>query len=67
MYNFRRRIFCRFAKDTSCSVFSDGMCTPEELIKKIMTTENPFNCPHGRPTLIQISQLEIEKLFGRKK
>ncbi len=37
------------------------------LIQKIMSAENPFNCPHGRPTLIQISQTEIEKLFGRKK
>lgn len=39
----------------------------KELIKKIMAADNPFNCPHGRPTLIQITQNEIEKMFGRKK
>lgn len=47
----------------------DDLSYPEikELIKNIMDAENPFNCPHGRPTMIQIEQSEIEKLFGRKK
>ncbi len=47
----------------------DDLSYPEikELIKSIMDAENPFNCPHGRPTIIQIEQSEIEKLFGRKK
>lgn len=39
----------------------------KELINKIMSAENPFNCPHGRPVLIKISIGEIEKLFMRKK
>lgn len=47
----------------------DNLSYPEikELIKKIMQMQNPFNCPHGRPTFVEISKYEIEKLFGRKK
>lgn len=35
------------------------------LIEKILKLENPFNCPHGRPTIIKMSKYEIEKLFKR--
>ena len=36
-----------------------------ELIKELFTLDNPFNCPHGRPTMIKYTKDEIEKLFGR--
>lgn len=35
------------------------------LIKDLSECEEPFTCPHGRPTLINLSKKEIEKLFGR--
>lgn len=35
------------------------------LIEQILTLENPFNCPHGRPTIIKMTKYEIEKLFKR--
>lgn len=36
-----------------------------ELIKNIMQTDNPFNCPHGRPTVIKLSRVDLEKMFKR--
>lgn len=35
------------------------------LIEKLLLLENPFNCPHGRPTIIKMTKYEIEKLFKR--
>lgn len=36
-----------------------------ELIQELMQAENPYNCPHGRPTLIVMSKYEVEKKFKR--
>jgi len=38
----------------------------ERLISDLLQCELPYCCPHGRPTMIQISHLELEKKFGRK-
>lgn len=37
----------------------------EHLIDELLTLENPYNCPHGRPTIIAMSKTEIEKKFKR--
>lgn len=37
----------------------------EELIDELLTLENPYNCPHGRPTIISMSRTELEKKFKR--
>ena len=38
----------------------------ERLVSDLLRCELPYCCPHGRPTMIQISHLELEKKFGRK-
>jgi DNA mismatch repair protein MutL len=38
----------------------------EKLIRDLLDCELPYCCPHGRPTMIQISHTELEKKFGRK-
>jgi DNA mismatch repair protein MutL len=38
----------------------------EKLIRDLLDCELPYCCPHGRPTMIQISHMELEKKFGRK-
>lgn len=38
----------------------------EKLIRDLLECELPYCCPHGRPTMIQISHTELEKKFGRK-
>ncbi|HHW66870.1 DNA mismatch repair endonuclease MutL [Defluviitalea raffinosedens] len=35
------------------------------LIEELFTLENPYTCPHGRPTIISMSQYELEKKFKR--
>lgn len=37
----------------------------EALMEQLFTLENPFNCPHGRPTIISLTQYELEKKFKR--
>ncbi|MDE7157366.1 MAG: DNA mismatch repair endonuclease MutL [Lachnospiraceae bacterium] len=37
----------------------------EELIGQLLKLENPYHCPHGRPTIISMSKYEIEKKFKR--
>ena len=37
----------------------------ENLIKELLTLDNPYQCPHGRPTIISMSKYEIEKKFKR--
>jgi len=37
-----------------------------ELISQLERTENPRACAHGRPTMIHLTQGQLEKGFGRK-
>ena len=37
----------------------------DTLIDEMLSLDNPYNCPHGRPTMIAISQYELERKFKR--
>ena len=37
----------------------------EALIDELLELDNPYNCPHGRPTIISMTKYEIEKKFRR--
>ena len=50
------------------SVKGNSMMTKEEmeaLLDELLTLDNPYNCPHGRPTIISMSKYEIDKKFKR--
>ena len=37
----------------------------EELLKELCACDNPYNCPHGRPTIIKFSNYDLERMFKR--
>ncbi len=37
-----------------------------QLLKNMDACENPYSCPHGRPTIVQVSLSDMERLFKRK-
>lgn len=37
----------------------------DELLDEMMTLDNPYNCPHGRPTMISLTKTEVERKFKR--
>ena len=50
------------------SVKGNTHMTREEmsaLIDELLTLDNPYNCPHGRPTIVSMSKYEIDKKFKR--
>lgn len=60
----------RISKQIACkdSIKANHFVSIEEaygLIKQLNTCNNPYTCPHGRPTIIKITKTEIEKLFLR--
>ena len=61
----------KFLSTIACkaAVKANMKLDPKEIDKLVMEAlklENPFSCPHGRPTAIKMSKYEIERKFGRK-
>ncbi len=42
-----------------------SMTEAKALIKELLSLDNPYHCPHGRPTIIAVSRRELEKRFKR--
>ena len=64
--NYREEI----AKQISCKASiraHDSVSNLEilELVKELNKCENPYHCPHGRPTIIKFSKQELEEMFER--
>jgi DNA mismatch repair protein MutL len=63
-------IFERVTKSIACrsAVKAGADCSPsqmESLIKQLLRTQNPYTCPHGRPTMVSFNRQELDKLFKR--
>ncbi len=53
---------CKMAIKANTKITLEEM---EHLINDLRACDNPFNCPHGRPTLIYYTTYDLEKLFKR--
>ena len=53
---------CKSAVKGNHSMTIDEVCA---LLDELLTLDNPYHCPHGRPTIISMSKYEIEKKFKR--
>jgi DNA mismatch repair protein MutL len=63
-------IFERVTKSIACrsALKAGAVCSTsqmESLVKQLLRTENPYTCPHGRPTMISFNRHELDKLFKR--
>lgn len=64
------RFFDKIAATVACkaSIKANDHITKEDmemLLERLRDCENPFTCPHGRPTIITYSKYDLEKLFKR--
>ncbi len=64
-------IFDKVTKTIACknALKAGAECTSSQmgsLIKQLFRTENPYTCPHGRPTMISFNRQELDKLFNRR-
>lgn len=63
-------IFERVTKSIACrsAIKAGAECSSfqmENLIKQLFLTQNPYTCPHGRPTMVSFNRQELDKLFRR--
>ncbi|OGB86997.1 hypothetical protein A3H38_03650 [candidate division WOR-1 bacterium RIFCSPLOWO2_02_FULL_46_20] len=60
--NIKKLLACHSAIKAGDKLSAQEMT---QLIKNLYVTENPLTCPHGRPTMIKLSEEELIKRFGR--
>ena len=60
--NVAATMACKMSIKANTAITIDEM---ENLINDLRKCKNPFNCPHGRPTVICYSKIDLEKLFKR--
>jgi len=63
----RREQICRIIACRG-ALKAETPCTPEQcdrLIMQLARTQNPFSCPHGRPTIISFPRDKIDRMFKR--
>lgn len=64
------QIYDRVCSTMACraAIKAGAVCTIEqmsELLDQLFACENPYSCPHGRPTMVSFTREELGKMFGR--
>ena len=60
--NLAKLVSCKMSVKANTRITKEAQ---EEIINKLRKCNNPYNCPHGRPTIIHFTIYEIEKMFKR--
>jgi len=58
-------IYLLACKESIKAQASLSLLEMEQLISRLRQTHNPYTCPHGRPTMVRMTRLEIERRFYR--
>ena len=53
---------CKMSIKANMHISNEAM---EELLDELCACDNPYNCPHGRPTIIKFSNYDLERMFKR--
>ena len=53
---------CKMSIKANTSISHEAQ---EEILRELVNTDNPYNCPHGRPTIIKFTIYDLEKMFKR--
>ena len=53
---------CKMSIKANTRISTEAM---EEILRELVNTDNPYNCPHGRPTIIKFTIYDLEKMFKR--
>ncbi len=64
------QVYDRLCSTMACraAIKAGAVCTREQmhgLLKQLMLCDNPYTCPHGRPTMVSFTRDELDKMFGR--
>ncbi len=67
----KRQILESVAADRACKAaikihHALPMAQMEQLVASLFACDDPYSCPHGRPTLLEMSDAELERRFGRR-
>ena len=69
--NVSRRILEELAAERSCKAAIKihrvmGAAEMEALVSELFACDQPYACPHGRPTVLYLGDGELERRFGRR-
>jgi len=53
---------CKMSIKANMHISHEAM---EELLRELVKCDNPYNCPHGRPTIIKFTIYDLERMFKR--
>lgn len=60
--NISKTLACKMSVKGNTRISIQEM---EQLVNDLVMCDNPYNCPHGRPTIITFTKYELEKMFKR--